>query len=138
MAKGRRTYRRKSMRRMRRQRGGLPGDGKRFGRPCDSATDWFCSKNTPQIQQESDPLKSIGQGLQSAVGSVSTAAQGAYNDVANDISNINRREGVPSQQQLAEANTNLYNQQSRQYGGRRRRSTRRRKQSRRRTASRRR
>jgi len=145
MAKGRRTYRRKSMTRMRRQRGGLPTTIE--GNQCTPGFfDMFtgkCKERTPSYQsqsQSSNPLESIGKGAQQAFGTVSSATQGAFKDIKDDFSKLTNKEGVPTQGQYSQANTNLYNQQQqyRQAGGRRYRSTRRRKQSRRRGASRRR
>ena len=131
------------MRRMRRQRGGLPGDGTRFGRPCDSATDWFCTKKVA-----TQPYQPQGQSP-GVVQDFQKGAQGLATGVGNAFTNFGQDIGLGSKtpQSYAAINAadgNPFSRQSQpqpygnQLGGRRRRSTRRRKQSRRRTASRRR
>ena len=124
MAKGRRTYGRRRMNRSRRQRGGFPGDGKRFGNPCDSEKDWFCHKEYIGASQPG-PLAGLQQGAQNAAAGVGNA----FSTLGKDLGiGAKPGEGVPSSTQYGDAaNRMKANPQygngttSGQFGGRRRR-----------------
>jgi hypothetical protein len=118
MAKGRRTYGRRRMNRSRRQRGGFPGDGKRFGNPCDSEKDWFCTKSTSGASQPG-ALAGLQQGAQNAAAGVGKAFSTLGEDLGIGAKKPGYGESVPSSAQYGDAVNRM--QAPPQYGGRRRR-----------------
>ncbi len=115
MAKGRSTYGRRRMNRSRRQRGGFPGDGKRFGNPCDSDKDWFCRKSTPGASQ-TGALAGLQQGAQNATAGVGDA----FSTLGKDLGfGTKPGEGVSNSPQYRDAANRM--QAPSQFGGRRRR-----------------